>query len=175
MIKKIIYGLLWIIILFLTLFTFDLTNFDTKYHNRGILSIDVKNLNSIYSKKFSNYLRIIYLKTYEFVDKESYNKRWGVENFEDRINLPNEILISENTYNIIRKDINCKYVNEIKVKGKSHPIKTFQVQDLILSQGEKSTIDYETDGFSLMLDKEQIKNKKEIIGYLKKSIDHLKH
>ena len=88
---------------------------------------------------------------------------------------PNEILISENTYNIIRKDINCKYVNEIKVKGKSHPIKTFQVQDLILSQGEKSTIDYETDGFSLMLDKEQIKNKKEIIGYLKKSIDHLKH
>ena len=88
---------------------------------------------------------------------------------------PNEILISENTYNIIRKDINCKYVNEIKVKGKSHPIKTFQVQDLILNQGEKSTIDYETDGFSLMLDKEQIKNKKEIIGYLKKSIDHLKH
>ncbi len=88
---------------------------------------------------------------------------------------PNEILISENTYNIIRKDINCKYVNEIKVKGKSHPIKTFQVQDLILSQGEKSTIDYETDGFSLMLDKEQIKNKREIIGYLKKSIDHLKH
>ena len=88
---------------------------------------------------------------------------------------PNEILISENTYNIIRKDINCKYVNEIKVKGKSHLIKTFQVQDLILSQGEKSTIDYETDGFSLMLDKEQIKNKKEIIGYLKKSIDHLKH
>jgi class 3 adenylate cyclase len=88
---------------------------------------------------------------------------------------PNEILISENTYNIIRKDINCKYVNEIKVKGKSHLIKTFQVQDLILSQGEKSTIDYETDGFSLMLDKEQIKNKREIIGYLKKSIDHLKH
>ena len=92
-IKNLIYLLLWIIILFLTLFTFDLTNFDTKYHNRGILSIDVKNLNSIYSKKFSNYLRIIYLKTYEFVDKESYNKRWGVENFEDRINLPNEILI----------------------------------------------------------------------------------
>ena len=88
---------------------------------------------------------------------------------------PNEILISENTYNIIRKDINCKYVNEIKVKGKSHPIKTFQVQDLILNQGEKSTIDYETDGFSLMLDKEQIKNKREIIGCLKKSIDHLKH
>ena len=92
-IKNLIYLLLWIIILFLTLFTFDLTNFDTKYHNRGILSIDVKNLNSIYSKKLSNYLRTIYLKTYEFVDKESYNKRWGVENFEDRINLPNEILI----------------------------------------------------------------------------------
>jgi len=88
---------------------------------------------------------------------------------------PNEILISENTYNIIRKDINCKYINKIKVKGKSHPIKTFQVQDIILNKAEKGTIDYETDGFSLILDKNQIKNKKEIIGYLKKSIDHLKH
>jgi len=47
--------------------------------------------------------------------------------------------------------------------------------DTAFEKGEKSTIDYETDGFSLMLDKEQIKNKREIIGYLKKSIDHLKH
>jgi hypothetical protein len=35
-------------------------------------------------------------------------------------------------------------------------------------------IDFETDGFSLTLDKEQIKNKEKIIGYLKKSLDHLK-
>jgi class 3 adenylate cyclase len=87
---------------------------------------------------------------------------------------PNEILISENTFNVIKNDIDCTYVDEIIVKGKSHPIKTFQVQKLISKKDRRETIDYETDGFSLMLDKEQIKNTEKIISYLKKSLDHLK-
>jgi class 3 adenylate cyclase len=87
----------------------------------------------------------------------------------------NEILVSENTYNVIRNDIRCTYIDEIKVKGKSHPVKTFQVQDLIIDKSDRETIDFETDGFSLMLDREQIKNKEKIIGYLKKSLNHLKH
>jgi len=36
-------------------------------------------------------------------------------------------------------------------------------------------LDFETEGFSLLLDKKQIKNKEQIISYLKKSLDHLKH
>ena len=88
---------------------------------------------------------------------------------------PNEILISENTYNVIRNDIRCTYFDEIKVKGKSHPIKTFQVQNLILDKSDRKTIDFETDGFSLMLRKEQIKNREKIIDYLKKSLNLLKH
>ena len=88
---------------------------------------------------------------------------------------PNEILISENTYNVIRNDIRCTYLDEIKVKGKSHPIKTFQVLDLILDTSKRQTIDFETDGFSLIMDKEQIKNKEKIIDYLKKGLNHLKH
>ncbi|MBT5748248.1 MAG: adenylate/guanylate cyclase domain-containing protein [Candidatus Marinimicrobia bacterium] len=87
---------------------------------------------------------------------------------------PNEILISENTFNIIRNDIECIYADEIIVKGKSHPIKTFQVQNLISKKDRRETIEYETDGFSLMLDKEQIKNTEKIISYLKNSLDHLK-
>ncbi len=88
---------------------------------------------------------------------------------------PNEILISENTYNVIRNDIRCTYFDEIKVKGKSHPIKTFQVQNLIIDKSDRETIDFETDGFSLMLRKEQIKNREKIIDYLKKSLNLLKH
>ena len=88
---------------------------------------------------------------------------------------PNEILISENTYNVIRNDIRCTYFDEIKVKGKSHPIKTFQVQNLIIDKSDRETIDFETDGFSLMLKKEQIKNREKIIDYLKKSLNLLKH
>ena len=87
----------------------------------------------------------------------------------------NEILVSENTYNVIRNDIRCTYIDEIKVKGKSHPIKTFQVQDLISDQSDREMLDFETEGFSLLLDKKQIKNKEQIISYLKKSLDHLKH
>ena len=40
---------------------------------------------------------------------------------------------------------------------------------------DKMSLDFESDGFSLMLDKEQIKNKEKIIGYLEKSLHHLKH
>jgi len=39
----------------------------------------------------------------------------------------NEILISENTYNLIKKEINCNYFDSLTVKGKAHSIKTFQV------------------------------------------------
>ena len=86
----------------------------------------------------------------------------------------NEILVSENTYNVIRNEIRCTYIDEIKVKGKTHPIKTFQVQDLILEKSDGEIIDFETEGFLLTLDKEQIKNKEKIIGYLNRSLDHLK-
>ena len=86
----------------------------------------------------------------------------------------NEILISENTYNIINKEIRCEYIDEINVKGKSHPVKTFQVEDLISDEIERDDLNYETDGFSVILDEEKIKNKDEIIDYLERSLDHLK-
>ena len=86
----------------------------------------------------------------------------------------NEILISENTYNIINKEIKCEYIDEISVKGRSHPVKTFQVEDLIPNEIESNDLNYETDGFSVILDEEKIKNKNEIIDYLERSLDHLK-
>ena len=86
----------------------------------------------------------------------------------------NEILISENTYNIINKEIKCEYIDEIIVKGRSHPVKTFQVKDLTPNETESNDLNYETDGFSVILDEEKIKNKNEIIDHLEKSLDHLK-
>ena len=40
---------------------------DTKYVNRSFIDIDVKNLNSKYSKKTSNYLRLFYLRSFKFL------------------------------------------------------------------------------------------------------------
>ena len=39
----------------------------------------------------------------------------------------NEILISENTHNLVKNEIKCFYYDTIQVKGKSHPIKLFKL------------------------------------------------
>ena len=93
MIKKIKYFFLSIIVFIFILFLIDLTNIDTKYVNRSFIDIDVKNLNSKYSKKTSNYLRLFYLRSFKFLNEKEFNKRWGAETSEERNLLPEEILI----------------------------------------------------------------------------------
>ena len=93
MIKKKKYFFLSIIVFIFILFLIDLTNIDTKYVNRSFIDIDVKNLNSKYSKKTSNYLRLFYLRSFKFLNEKEFNKRWGAETSEERNLLPEEILI----------------------------------------------------------------------------------
>tara|TARA_B100000945_G_scaffold316397_1_gene317233 strand:- start:1178 stop:2875 length:1698 start_codon:yes stop_codon:yes gene_type:complete len=87
---------------------------------------------------------------------------------------PNEILISENTFEIIKESISCSFVSDLKVKGRSHAIKTYKVKEVVSEKEKTDLLDFETRGFSLIFDKEEIKNKKEIENYLKKAIDLLK-
>jgi class 3 adenylate cyclase len=85
----------------------------------------------------------------------------------------NEILISENTYNLVKNEIKCNYYDTIQVKGKSHPIKTFQVVRKIQSQKANQKINASSEGFSLSIDKNRIKDINEIISVLENSIDEL--
>ena len=85
----------------------------------------------------------------------------------------NEILISENTYNLVKKDIDCDYFDEIKVKGKSHSIKTFQVVGNKNKKIKKTKIETSKDGFKLKIDKEKIKNINEVVSFLEDSIEKL--
>ena len=85
----------------------------------------------------------------------------------------NEILISENTYNLVKKDIECNYFDEIKVKGKSHSIKTFQVVGNKNKKMKKTKIETSKDGFKLKIDKEKIKNIDEVVSLLEDSIEKL--
>ena len=85
----------------------------------------------------------------------------------------NEILISENTYNLVKKDIDCDYFDEIKVKGKSHSIKTFQVVGNKNKKMKKTKIETSKDGFKLKIDKEKIKNIDEVVSFLEDSIEKL--
>ena len=85
----------------------------------------------------------------------------------------NEILISENTYNLVKNEIKCNYHDKIQVKGKSHPIKTFQVIRKIQSQEVSQKINAVSKGFSLSIDKKKIKDIDEVISFLENSIDKL--
>ncbi|MDA9991715.1 adenylate/guanylate cyclase domain-containing protein [Candidatus Marinimicrobia bacterium] len=86
---------------------------------------------------------------------------------------PNTILISDSTYNIIKEEIDCAASEEVKVKGKLQPIKTYKVND-VLSEHRKTDIFYEDEGFLLNIEESKITNVDLIIDNLKKSILKLK-
>ena len=65
------------------------------------------------------------------------------------------------------------YFDEIKAKGKSHSIKTFQVVDVLSRKGADAKIKASAEGFDLSIDKNKIKNMEEIIDYLEDSIEKL--
>ena len=65
----------------------------------------------------------------------------------------NEILISENTHNLVKNEIKCNYYDTIQVKGKSHPIKTFQVVRKVQGEKVNQKINAASEGFSLSIDK----------------------
>ena len=94
MLKKILYFIYSTLLLIVFFIIFDLTNFDNKYLNRNTIHIDVKNLNSKYTKQLFTKLRLYYLNTYKILNRESYDKRWGIENTDERNLLKKEILIT---------------------------------------------------------------------------------
>ena len=78
----------------------------------------------------------------------------------------NEILISEETYLLIKDNIECRAKGKIEVKGINKPIKVYQIVDVYKSIKLNSDIDENEDGFSIHLDLELIKklHKKEEIA-----------
>ena len=85
----------------------------------------------------------------------------------------NQILISENTYNLIKKEINCNYFDSLTVKGKAHSIKTFQVIGEHSDKKSFSKINTSKEGFRLQIDKSKIKDVDEVLQLLKDSIEEL--
>ena len=86
---------------------------------------------------------------------------------------PNTILISDSTYNIVKEEIECTASEEVKVKGKLQPVKTYKVND-VLSGHRNTDIFYEDEGFLLNIEESKITNVDLIIDNLKKSILKLK-
>ncbi len=63
---------------------------------------------------------------------------------------PDQILISHETYALVKERVRCEPVGEVKVKGIAYPIKTFQVLEPYDEVSDRSnTIDEQRQGFQL--------------------------
>jgi class 3 adenylate cyclase len=69
---------------------------------------------------------------------------------------PNEILISEDTYLLIRETIHCEKLEKIQVKNIKHPIQTYKVVGKL--EDYLNPIEEKHDGFSLFIDPGLITN-----------------
>lgn len=89
---------------------------------------------------------------------------------------PSEILISNETYSLIKDVIMARDKGQINVKGFSRPVQIFQVIDFRRDLGANSSyVEHELPGFSMYLDTNGIKiyDKERVIGALKEAAERL--
>ncbi len=89
---------------------------------------------------------------------------------------PGEILMSHETYSLVKDVIMCRDQGEIKVKGYQHPIRAYSAVDFRKNLGKNQTYyEHITEGFSIYLDIDKVKNydKDKILKSLKDASDRL--
>ena len=106
-------------------------------------------------------------------DRLDYTIIGGEVNLASRLESSAEtgqILISQETYALIKKDIICEKKDEINVKGISHKIQTYQVVDKNTNLMKNNIfLDEEYDGFTLKVDL-NLSNKDKVVDTLEKAL-----
>jgi adenylate cyclase len=90
---------------------------------------------------------------------------------------PGEILVSHETWSLVKDIVMCRDKGEIKVKGFSQPVKVYQVVDFRKDLGARQTyFEQNAEGFSMHMDLEKIRNydKERVISALEKAAETLK-
>jgi len=88
-----------------------------------------------------------------------------------------EILISHETWSLVKDIVMCRDKGEIQVKGFSLPVKVYQVADLRKEMGKnQSYFEDRAEGFSMYLDVDKIRNydKQKVIESLQRAAERLK-
>jgi class 3 adenylate cyclase len=65
---------------------------------------------------------------------------------------PNQILISEDTYLLIRDTIRCEKLERITVKSITQPVQTYEVDGEVSDESALRRVEKHMDGFSLYID-----------------------
>ena len=85
-----------------------------------------------------------------------------------------QILISEDTYTLIRDVVSCVKKDQIQVKGIAHPVQTYEVRDLYTALDEQGRmIEEQQPGFALTLDLDQIDNESDVRAALQSALERL--
>jgi len=90
---------------------------------------------------------------------------------------PGEILISHESWALIKDAIMCRDKGNIRVKGFSHPIKVYEVIDFRRDLGKKqSFFEHSSEGFSIHLDLDKVRNfdKEQVLRTLEEATEQLK-
>ncbi len=88
-----------------------------------------------------------------------------------------EILISHDTWALIKDAIMCRDKGEITVKGFSHPVRVYQVIDFRKDLGRNQNwFEENTDGFSMHLDLEKVRNydQDKVLETLLKAVERIR-
>lgn len=95
----------------------------------------------------------------------------GVVNLASRLESTanaNEILISSETYALIKSSFSCKKQDVINVKGIAHDVQTYEIE----SNSHASSILLEDNGVDLMIDLNEV-DKKKVVQQLQEKIEFL--
>ncbi len=90
---------------------------------------------------------------------------------------PGEILISYETFSLVKDKVMCRDKGEITVKGFARPVPIYQIIDFRRDIGAgQSFIEHETNGFALYLDTEKIQGeeRENVVRALERAADKLK-
>lgn len=91
--------------------------------------------------------------------------------------VPGEILISYETWSLVKDVIMCRDKGHITVKGFTHPIQVYQIVNTRKDLGKnQSYFEQNSDGFSMHMDLERIRNydKEKVIRCLQQAAEILK-
>ena len=69
---------------------------------------------------------------------------------------PNQILISEDTFLLVRDTIACDKLERITVKNIKHPIQTYEVRGAIDRLTSRQPVNVQSDGFTVVVDPERM-------------------
>lgn len=90
---------------------------------------------------------------------------------------PGEILLSHESWSLVKDTVMCTNKGMVEAKGFSYPIEIYQVVDLRKNLGSAQTyLETNTEGFSMHLDLEKVHNydRERVIADLEKAIDSLR-